>query len=300
MIQATCVADSISPDGIRLLAIQGRIPETIWNEVLTHRMFSRNSSSSRAVPVAKWIAEARSKEQRVTPIRWGQNQRGMQQGEELTGDALRLLQNIWDHAAMDAAYHAERMVRQNAHKEIVNQILKPYVHANVVVTATEWMNFFGLRLDQAAKPEIRLFAELIWEIWNEHEPTLLRLGEWHLPFLDDDESFNGTPWRKLGDYNTLAMISAARCARISYTSHETGRRSTVDEDLALAARLVADGHWSPFEHQATPDSRDYELELLFGDKRWWNLNEHGNFRGWRQFRKMFANEAVRPLPEEHR
>ena len=208
MIEATCVCDSVSPDGIRLLTVRCRIPETSWNEVLTHRMFSRNSSSSRAVPAAKWIEEARSRELRVTPVRWGQNQRGMQQGEELTGDSLRMLRDVWDHAAMDAAYHAERMVRRNAHKEIVNQILKPYVHANVVVSSTEWMNFFGLRLDAAANPVIRLLAEQVWWIWCEHEPMLLRPGEWHTPFITSDDHYEDVLTQ-----DQLCKVSAARCAR---------------------------------------------------------------------------------------
>ena len=295
------LADSIGPHGHRLLTVKAKLPETIWNEVLTHRVFSRNSSSSRAVPVSRWIEEARSAELRVTPIRWGGNQPGMQPGDELTGDALDLAKRAWAHAASDAAYHAEMLAKRGAHKEIANQVLKPFVHTHAVISATEWMNFFGLRLDKAAKIEIRTLAEQIWRIWNESDPEPMRPGEWHLPFIAEHDVFDHMG-RVARTQEMLCKVAVSRCARVSYESHTTRRRSTIDEDLALHDRLAAEGHWSPFEHVATPDyqAESDGPEFALDYDGWAHAEQHGNFVGWRQYRKIRGGEAVRPLPEEYR
>ena len=307
------IVDSVVFRGIEEtfdLTIAGEFSNYLANDIVVHN--SRNSSSSRAVPTSKWIAEARDPALRVTPMRWGANQRGMQQGDELSGDTLADCQREWSSAANDAAYHAERITSRGAHKELANQILKPYVHANVVITATEWMNFFGLRLDSAAKIEIRTFAEQVWRIWNESVPTLLRPGEWHLPFVKEEDiqdirnlhdydcKGSLTPTGDINEVVKMALkVSIARCARVSYESHETGSRSTIEADVKLHDFLLTNRHLSPFEHQATPDIQNIDCPTC-GQESWQHIQEHGNFIGFRQYRKMIPGEDVAPLPEEYR
>jgi thymidylate synthase ThyX len=307
MIEATKVTDSISDHGVRLLTMKLRYPKMIHGEFMTHRVFSRNASSSRAVPTAKLIEEVRSNALRARPVSWGENQKGMQAGGELTGDTLRRVKEIWNHAGMDAAYHAERMMRAGAHKQIVNRMIEPWTHINVVVTATEYQNFFGLRLDKAAQPEMRALAEAMWVVFNESNPLRVAKAEWHLPFIEEED------WHEL--YRTIGVglatdplliepaikVSVARCARVSYESHETGKRSTVEADLKLHDHLLASRHLSPFEHQATPDDQRADCpHCPFPKTIWSHQEQHGNFVGWRQRRKTIEGEAIAPLLEERR
>lgn len=296
-ISAHIICDSISPDGFRLTTFQLRYPKFIHGEFMTHRVFSRNASSARAVPTAKLIEEVTNDHLRAAPEAWGKNQKGMQAAEDLTGDDLQRAKHIWKQAALTAAILAEDMAYSAyAHKQIVNRILEPFIHINVVVTATEYDNFFGLRLDAGADPTMRALALAMWNARRGSTMHRKEPGQWHLPYVDQDEYDLSLPWR-FG--NDPLRVSVARCARVSYTSFETGRKSEIAEDLALYDRLIAatPKHLSPAEHQATPDHKlpsDPYDELV-----WCNTLEHGNFNGWRQFRKMIPDEARAPLPEEY-
>lgn len=313
MIKAQVVADSISPQGIRLFSVRADYPWFIHGEVMTHRVLSRNASSNRAIPLAKMLAEARSDELRAEPVFWGAEQKGMSPGGELpskfdtpAGNSYKCIEHAqerWKEAAENAAHSAEILGRIGLHKSLCNRLLMPFTHAHVLLTGTEWMNFFGLRLAADADPTMRALAEAVWREWNESEPTKLGPGQWHLPFVDvgdilSDDCKAMANWMSKNEnqelqFHKLAIyVSVARCARVSYETFETGKRSTVEADLRLYEQLSKNGHWSPFEHQATPDYRnDASMEP------WAHVCEHGNFRGFRQYRKMMPGEAVRPLPE---
>lgn len=298
MIEARVIANSISPQGIKLPTLMLRYPKFIHGELMTHRVFSRNASSSRAIPVRKMLYEVRSAYERVMPVSWPAEQKGMQGGDELEGQALSNAQAGWVRAALYAADQAEAMVKAGLHKSLANRILEPFSHINVLVTSTEWDNFFGLRLDRAAQPEMRALAVAMWEALKGSTPRLLLPGQWHLPFVSDEEMAE-KDWSD-DPVGYHIKVSVARCARVSYLSNDTGKRSTVEEDLKLYDRLMANGtkHASHAEHQATPDR--YVVtgtrSSLYSD--WTSPHEHGNFKGWRQYRKMIAGEAVAPLPEE--
>lgn len=296
MITAEIILDSISPADIRLTTFKLRYPKFIHGELMTHRVFSRNASSSRAVPISKSLQEARSRDLQAAPEYWGAEQKGMQSGGELPPGVAGTSRAVWNLAAQRAADFAQELAQLGVHKSIANRVLEPFLHINVLVTATEYLNFFGLRLDRAAQPEMRVLAERMWAAWNDSEPQELALGEWHMPFIEHPD-FDVTATAE--DRANCRLASAARCARISYESFETGKRSTPEEDLALANRLMASGHWSPFEHVATPDQQK-SAGISDWNYGWWNPSEHGNFRGWRQLRKMLPNEAIAPLPEEYR
>jgi thymidylate synthase ThyX len=315
MISAKIILDSVSPEGHRLTTFELRYPKFIHGEFMTHRVFSRNASSSRAIPTKKYLEEVRSDELRACPVFWGKNQAGMQAAEELTGSELIDAKHAWARAALNAADIAEEMMVDGVHKQIVNRILEPFIHINVVVTATEYMNFFGLRLDAGAQPEIRALAETMWAAYNRATPIrpneiihTLRPGQWHLPYVKYEPS-GSNRYQEGVELTQAIRQSVARCARVSYRSFETGKESTLDEDLALYDKLLGSQpiHASPAEHQATPDSGHF-IHGLTQEARpdgrigimWDHPAEQGNFVGWCQYRKMLPGEAIAPLPEKYR
>lgn len=313
-IAAEIVLDSVSPEGHCLTTFKLRYPRFIHDELLTHRVFSRNACSSRAVPTEKRIREAR--EAPAMPVYWGKNKPGMQAAEEhstmvpfkLHGDpeddfAYYPPDRAWKQEARHAANRAEAWSNAGYHKQIVNRLLDPFVHIDVVVTATEYMNFFGLRLDAGAQPEMRALAEAMWTAYDASIPNLLAPGYWHLPFItmedcDGPELQLPTDGFHVKEANDLIKVSVARCARTSYLSFDTGKRSTVEEDLVLYDKLMRSQplHASPAEHQATPDFIDWENFAADARKDWQHPRQHGNFTGWRQYRKMLEGEAIAPLP----
>lgn len=283
MIEAKVIEDSISAEGFRLTTMQLVYPRFIHAEFMTHRVFSRNASSSRAIPVAKMIEQVRTNP--AMPIHWGKNQPGMQANEQLTGADLAGAQDLWNLAAQQTANIAETMNRIGLHKQVANRILEPFQHIHVVVTATEWDNFFALRCHPDAQPEIHELADRMAEALGTSQPKIVGSEDWHLPYISQFE-------RDCGQHNgrTLAAASAARCARVSYLTHD-GQEPSIEKDLALYERLVGSEpiHASPTEHQGMPD---YFLEPIEdeSDGNWsWEF-AHGNFRGWVQHRKIIENE----------
>lgn len=288
-IEAKMIADSISPDGIRLSTLQLRYPRFIHSEFMTHRHFSRNASSSRAIPVERMIEDLRRDP--AMPVYWGSNQKGMQAGEELTGPGLGVAHSEWETARDACITAAQMMIDHGLHKQIANRILEPWAHINVVVTATEWDNFFALRCHKDAQPEMKALALAIFNAMAGSHPTHLKPGEWHLPYVTT-EDWNGDQWNTgtpALDY--LKKVSVARCARVSYLTHD-GRQTPIEEDLALYDRLVGSHplHASPAEHQATPD--DQWNNMGGGLEQWKHPELHGNFRGWIQYRKTLPGECI--------
>ena len=287
-ITAKIIADSISPKGIRLMTMQLRYPKFIHGEFMTHRMFSRNASSSRAIPVERMIEDVMRDP--AMPVFWGKNQAGMQARTELNQQERDEAIRLWLQARDNAINTADRMVSLGAHKQIVNRLIEPFMHINVVVTATEWANFYALRRHPDAQPEIKALADAMWEAQQASAPVPLEPGQWHLPYVDLVDEHEEPAFASGGNVLTVAIkLSVARCARVSYLTHD-GKQPNIEEDLKLYDRLVGSTplHASPAEHQATPD----EMPEYPGGV-WLNVREHGNLRGWRQYRKMLPNENVR-------
>jgi len=260
MISARVIEDSIY-DGVRLTTLQLRYPRFIHSEFMTHRVFSRNASSSRAIP-AKTVRQ-RVLEDMAIPTKWGMNKPGMQ-AETLAG-AVRtaLAKKVWQLAAYAACGTHWLFEKLGIHKQITNRILEPFSHIDVIVTATEWDNFFKLRLDKAAQPEIQALAKAMLEAMEMSVPEERAI---HLPYVQQWE-------RNELSTEKCYLISAARCARVSYLNHDKTKPS-VEKDLALAGKLLQAEHMSPFEHQAAaiPD----------GSNNGWSAN----FRQWSQYRQM--------------
>lgn len=274
-IEAKVIEDSVSSAGKRLTTLQLKYPRFIHAEFMTHRVFSRNASSSRAIPVAKMIEAVRTEP--AMPIHWGKNQPGMQANEQLTGVELNDAKHCWLAAAQSAANVAEKMMAIGLHKQVANRVLEPFQHIHVIVTATEWDNFFALRAHPDAQPEIQALAVAIRDAMTHHQPRELADDEWHLPYIRDEE--RGLPIEQ------LVKMSAARCARVSYLKHD-GVAPSLEDDLTLYERLVGSMpiHASPIEHQAAPDTL---WSFDEGETEKWEWPElHGNFVGWKQYRKM--------------
>lgn len=300
----TILADSINQD-VRLTTIQATFPRFILAEVNTHRVLSRSSASSRAIPIKKRIEEVIKNP--FVPEYWGVNQKGMQAERELTEEEIALARQDWFAARNDAVDRARSLLGLGVHKQITNRLLEPYLWHTAIVTATEWSNFFALRISPEAQPEFKRIAEMMKAVMDASVPVELPVGDWHLPFINEDDKIAVravVPDEDVAVY--LARISAARCARVSYLTHD-GRRDH-QEDLNLANRLSAAGHMSPFEHMAQVSRLPLTLQHEFRDEPdclncgvFGPLEEHepcrprfiGNFRApWVQYRKMLPNEAV--------
>jgi thymidylate synthase ThyX len=275
---ARVLLDSRAPSGARLTTFEVRYPRFIHSEMMTHRMFSRNAASSRAIPIKKMIAAVR--DEPALPVHWGRNQTGMSAREELSAGAVALAKAEWQRALADALRHAERLADADIdlHKQLVNRLLEPFAWITVIITATEWANFFTQRSHEDAQPEIKHIADLMLAEYRASVPAAIALGGWHLPLIQPDE-------RDL-PAEFLCRISVARCARVSYLTHD-GRRDH-ERDIELYERLLdggANGHWSPFEHVATPASDA--------------ATHSANFIGWEQFRKRFPQEHAATLPDAY-
>lgn len=281
LLNATILADSISPHGVRLTTFELTYPRFIHAEFMTHRVFSRNASSSRAIPTKRAIRMIL--ENPAVPASWRMNQPGMQGYEFAPVEVALQAQKVWLGAMTAAIGYAEEMDSLGIHKQVVNRITEPYSHIKVVVTGVWWENFFGLRDHPAADPTIEALAKAMRAAYDESEPTLLQPGQWHLPYVSAQEvAIHGVAIAK--------KISAARCARVSYNNHD-GSATSVEDDIKLHDRLLVDQpiHASPAEHQATPDGK----HLLKGEKLiYTSPAKHGNLTGWVQYRKTLANENM--------
>lgn len=302
-ITAEVIADSVSPDGIRLTTMQLRYPRFIHAEFMTHRVLSRNASSSRAIPVKRLIQSIR--QDPAMPIHFGAAQAGMQAHQEVEPWKQAVIKFFWLAGMWIMTSIALLLAWFGAHKQLVNRLVEPWAHIIVVVTATDWDNFFALRRHPDAQPEIKALADAMWVAMEASQPHNLNIGDWHLPYIEDCEiamAYNGTGDLAWGwAMHNLKKVSVARCARVSYLTHD-GRQTTIEEDLALYDRLVGAQpiHASPAEHQATPDTYDMRDEMLATaagkgklawQPRWSNPELHGNFRGWIQYRKTLPGEA---------
>lgn len=271
-INAKLVAYSVSPEGNKIATFELTYHRYIHGEFMTHRLFSRNAMSSRAVPVSKMLETIR--EAPAMPIHWGKNQPGMQAKEE--HDAVISLCGVdwtregwWLEARNEAIASAQEFSDAGYHKQIVNRLVEPFQMMKTVMTATEMDNFFWLRLDADAQPEIFELARCMRECLEKSEPELLYPGEWHTPYVQHvlyAEDYVGSMGRFayvtdgpttetsassliLTEEDALA-ISSSCCAQVSYRNLD----NTYDKAMAIYGRLLtgAKVHASPFEHQGTP------------------------------------------------
>ena len=308
MINAKILLDSINPVGNRITSWILTYPRFIHAEFMTHRVFSRNASSSRAIPVKRMLEDVKNNP--AMPVFWGKNQSGMQAKEELDntekyaevrkdlkyGEGLLITtkkqdaKREWLLARDEMVARVEKLNEIGLHKQIANRLLEPWMNITVIATATDHENFFALRAHPDAQPEFQDLAYKMLDIYQLSEPKKLKEGEWHIPFgdnvneqrlVDCDAFAKETEGMALGlgdgykDYISLfkIKIATARCARVSYLNFEG--KDDYNTDIELHEILAKSGHWSPFEHSAMAlSTSEYS----------------GNFKGWKQYRKTFNEE----------
>jgi hypothetical protein len=275
---AKVLADSIAPCGKRLTTFECVFHRYILAEVNTHRMFSRGSASSRAIPVAKRIQSVL--DDPAMPLAFGKNQKGMQSTENLEEREAAEARHLWLLARDYAVTYAKFLSDLGVHKQFANRIIEPYCWHTAVISFTEDEHFWSQRRHKDAAPEFQALAEAMWAAREASTPVRLDAGQWHLPYVDVEHGEHRDIldwWEKIEKRTPFpwAAISAARCARVSYLTQD-GRKS-FDDDYALYLRLVGGDpkHSSPLEHPAQAED---------------TLRRSGNFIGWRQLR-----ESVDPL-----
>lgn len=296
-IVARVVADSTNKNSNRITTFELEYHRFIHSELMTHRLFSRNAMSSRAVPTSKMIEQVRNNP--ATPIHWGKNQAGMQADNMLMGESLENAKRQWRQSAIYAASQAEVMSNIGAHKQIVNRLLEPFQMMKTVLTATEFDNFFWLRCDPDAQPEIQELANCMFEAMKQSQPEVLESGQWHTPYVehifkggnfesycltDEDDSVI-----KLLSEEEAKAISASCCAQVSYRTLNNTYEKAMDIYSKLASGRKV--HASPFEHIATPmsDSPSHEDGVTHKDNvgNYWS----GNFKSWIQLRQTLDNHV---------
>lgn len=273
MIKAEIIKDSVSTAGARITTFVLTYPRFIHAEFMTHRMLSRNASSSRAIPVSKFMEAIRNNP--AMPISFSKNCKGMQAQEEIESQDEAV--KVWLEARDAMMEFVQRLSDLGVHKQHANRLLEPFQHITVVATATDWANFFALRCHPDAQPEFQELAKCMWNKYSQSNPQILQTGEWHLPFVTEEDEKRIAP--HLWTLENQIKTSVAKCARVSYNTHD-GTNLTLEKDVELYERLVGGApiHASPTEHQA---------QALNDPKR-----RSGNLKGWLQYRKTLCNENI--------
>jgi len=271
---AKVILDSVSPAGIRLTTMEVVCHRFVLAEFNTHRVFSRNSASSRAIPVTKTLKRVTNSP--AMPLSWNKEQPGMQGGDSLEDNDLWDAQGLFDSVHKFTTHAIKNYIedhpdpKERLHKSLVNRLLEPFMFQTIIVSATDYTGFFEQRCNPDAQPEIKMVADLMRSIYESSTPQELNYDEWHLPYVTGSNE-------EIWDLETKKKISVARAARVSYLTHDGVRDSS--KDVELYAKLVtADPpHWSPLEHVATP-AKPHNYTV-------------GNFKGWHQLRHLIANDG---------
>ncbi len=329
-ISAKVVCDSISEQGIRLTTFEIEYPRFIHSEVMTHRNLSKNSSSSRAIPITKMLEQIESN--MAIPLYWGKAKSGMQATEEVDIDDVWWYEEKWKFAFDEVSYRIEQLsdnvegkkgFMPPLHKQVPNRLSEPFQMMKVVITGTDFDNFFNLRLHPDADPNICMLAYKMYEAMQESKPIELKAGEWHLPFVNIGWNGKGEMCYADDDFNFVELeqaikLSAASCASVSYrTEGMTLEKADKIFDMLIKAEVI---HSSPFEHLATPvkkhlciikdndyvfaDSEvdlDLSVNLTYNNRTWeegvTHMNKQGelcsgNLRGFIQYRHLLPNNTA--------
>lgn len=295
---AKVILDSVGPNDVRLISVEATYPRFIHAEIMTHRDRARNAASSRAIPWKKYSKNAgihklddpaaglvdncmfaMISRDPVIPMFLGKEQSGMQAGEELQGDDRLDALSIIDDMREYCLKGCDKLADLGLHKSIINRYVEPWMWITVLMTATEWKNFFRLRIHKDAERHFNHIATMIKDAIEKSTPRELKAGQWHLPYFDLQDAIEIA---RRGLHHTVEhaaqKVSAARCARLSYLTHDGVR--DIEKDLQLGSKLIERDdviHASALEHVAEASDQDIRS---------------GPFRGWKQFRKCFPNENV--------
>lgn len=325
MIQAKIVAGSRNPfNDKKLVTFQISLPRIILAELNTHRMLVSNASSSRAIPFSKKV-EAVSNDPFI-PIAWQKSHSGMQ-GSEYHTDKLNIeaKNGEWLIARNHAINQATQLDGMGVTKQLCNRLLEPFEYIDVVISGTEWENFFSLRcpayygvyrsqkdlfvtdVDKRRRPfhdvpnssqaeiHIQALAELMWDAYNGYDYKMLEPGEWHIPFEEtiSDESI----WPHINHEDEIELIqckvATAICARGSYGKFEG---KSIEDDIKLHDRLLAERHMSPFSHSAKCPTHDeyekYSDTKYVGQDKPRELGWFSQFHGFMSYRYQLERNLI--------
>lgn len=263
--KAKVIADSVNPAGVRLTTFVTSFPRIVLSELNTHRKFSRNSASSRAIPFKKMVEKAADG---FIPMAFQKEHSGMQGTKYLEGEALIDAVKIWVQGRSAAIEMASKLNSIGATKQVCNRMLEPYVYHTCIITSTDFENFFALRAHEATEIHLQDLAYKMLDEYNSSKPKELDYEDWHVPFGDQMPDV---------DKETQIKIAVARCARVSYENFSGD--SSIESDVNLYDRLSIMGHFSPFEHVAQASATEL-----------WESNFHPS---WKQLRCAFKNQNRR-------
>lgn len=293
MIQATVIQDSVNGNGTRLTTFEVELPRFILAEFNTHRQLSRNAQSSRAVPVNR-LLELVSTDP-VLPSYWGKNQAGMQADQELTGEDLAHAKQTWLAARDSAVAYSKQLHELETHKQLANRVTECFQWTKLVVTATNWDNFFKLRTHATTQPEFRELADKMLAAYNTSKPEIVLVQEWHVPYVFRLRDELGVLRYYVDDQEVqlpLALrLSSSMVAQVSYRKLD----HSIDKANKIWQQLVESDppHLSPVEHQATPvslaiskpNNPDTWQPGITHQDRWGGLWS-ANFYNWIQHRQL--------------
>lgn len=286
---AVVIQDSIA-NNKRITTLELEYPRFIHAELLTHRLFSRNSASSRAIPVERMLDMPVA-----LPVYWGKNQPGMSAREEI--EFPDVAETYWRAASISAKDYSKTLHDLGLHKQIANRVTEPFQMIKVVVTATEFDNWFELRNHQDAQPEIQNLAAQMLEAMSSSTPLELIQGDWHVPYVQRTRNQGQVFYSVNDQYLEKAqakLVSASCCAQVSYRKSDP----SIEKAIAIAQRLISGRPWhaSPFEHQAKPmfsqlpgATGTWEPGITHQDRKhqYWS----GNFCGWIQHRQLLEQAS---------
>ena len=284
-ISAVILADSINEHGNRITTFDLTFPRFILAELATHRVFSMNSASSRAIPFKKMKEMVMGNP--FIPIAWQKDHKGMQGKEYFTSvDDIHRNERKW-LAARTYAVNSAKYLNMGfpedekgigVTKQLCNRLLEPFMWHSVILTGTDFENFFNLRIHPDAEIHIYELAKCMKEAMSNNKPTLLLEGEWHVPYGDNidyeklgastTEYYERNPNEEVKIDMWVSKIVVARCARKSYQTLGDNPKIDYDADIRLHDRLLVERHASPFEHAS----------ICRGNKR------YANYQGWESYR----------------
>lgn len=303
MISAKIIKDSINKLGQRITTFELEYNRFIHGELMTHRVYSRNAASSRAIPIDKVIQMI--EDSPAIPVEWGLNQSGMQakQFHKLPSTC----EWAWRKGAKEAVQQARLLQGLGLHKQLVNRVLEPYQYIKVIVTSTTFDNFFWLRYHPDAQPEIKRLSELMLKEYRSSKPFLLKEGELHLPYVDCERDNVGTinysiitnGGREYLTKEEAIKVSTSCCAQVSYRLLDQSQEKA--DKIYNQLVTMEPVHASPFEHVAIAPP-DYSVDIAYyfiqegeveGFEGITSVGKgcfySGNFKNWIQYRQLIKN-----------
>ena len=291
-ISARVVAYSESVfTGEHIVTFELTYPRIIHGEFMTHRLFSRNAASSRAIPIA--VMNQGILDNPAMPVRFGSNRPGMQDGGVHVSlvykdGVLYKPEDAWKQAATEMVDWSSAFATAGYHKQVSNRLTEFGQFMRTVVTFTgNGANFFGLRYHGDADPTIGELARCMYEALKSATPVVLGEGDWHLPYYNDGSFI------KSRDHGLAKAqrVSASCCAQASFRKLDDSQKKAD----AVFARLIESQpvHASPVEHQACPlrakaGFRSRFVTAIDREGNSWS----GNFRNWGQWRQVIPGQLI--------